>query len=628
MMNGTNLSFGSWKSPITSREISSETKLTDVQWDEDGETLVWLEGRSDRGVIVCRPGGTESQFDLTRTHFIRAGVGYGGGDFTVAHGWVYFIAANGLYRQRITAVDAELILQSPVGIACPTVSPDGQWIAFVATGDPNDSLQVVNVKPGSEPTVIAEDSTFYMQPAWHPSSERIAWVSWNHPSMPWEKSRIEFADLMRDERGITSTRQSSLTFPGCETAACFQPTFSPDGSRLACVSNESGWFNLNLFDVATLRLVSELREEAEHAPTAWVQGMRSYGWSPDGKQIHLIRSRNSFSDLVTVCVADGSATPVQGAVADYTYLRQIAVSRKGTVALLGSAPDTPLRLFTIDPVGNVTVRQRTSPEILDAAYFSSPDSLKWDSFGEPCHGLFWPPRNPDCSTNGLPPAIIKIHGGPTSQYFAEYDPETQFFTSRGYAVLALNYRGSSGYGSAYASLLRERWGEADVEDVRSATAYLTSTQRIDPNRIVLIGGSAGGFTLLLALIRYPGLFKAGICRYAVTDLKAQTDDTHKFEAHYLDNLIGPLPEYAERYVERSPVSGVDQIIDPVAIFQGSEDHVVPPSQSEVIAQSLARRRIPHLYKLYQGEGHGWRKSTTIDDYYQTLEWFLEQHVLK
>jgi len=222
---------------------------------------------------------------------------------------------------------------------------------------------------------------------------------------------------------------------------------------------------------------------------------------------------------------------------------------------------------------------------------------------------------------------VRIHGGPTDQATAAYGPATQFFVTRGYAVLEVNFRGSTGYGRAYMLALRDSWGVCDVEDAASAARYLGESGAADPARLVIYGGSSGGYTVLESLCRAPGTFRAGICLYGVSNLFALAADTHKFEARYLDLIVGPLPEAAERYRERSPIFHADLIRDPVAIFQGQEDRVVPPAQAEEIVAALRRRGVPHTYQLYPGEGHGWRRPETIEAFYAAVESFLRQHVI-
>jgi dipeptidyl aminopeptidase/acylaminoacyl peptidase len=225
-----------------------------------------------------------------------------------------------------------------------------------------------------------------------------------------------------------------------------------------------------------------------------------------------------------------------------------------------------------------------------------------------------------------PPLLIKIHGGPTSQFEADYDSDTLFYTSRGFAVLALNYRGSSGYGREYRNSIKRKWGLVDVEDVYSASTFMIREKGVDPSRIVLAGGSAGGFAVLLSLTTHPGTYRAGICRYAVSDLLTLNDETHKFESHYLEFLVGRLPEDETVFRNRSPLLQADRIQDPIALFQGSADKVVPQSQSDAIVDSLREHGVPHIYKVYPGEGHGFRKHETLIDYYETVSQFLQTHV--
>jgi dipeptidyl aminopeptidase/acylaminoacyl peptidase len=264
-----------------------------------------------------------------------------------------------------------------------------------------------------------------------------------------------------------------------------------------------------------------------------------------------------------------------------------------------------------------------------AAQLAAARPVSWPTAGGAvAHGLLYLPAGYTPGQPGpRPPAIVRIHGGPTDQATACYSASTQFFTTRGYAVLEVNYRGSTGYGRGYMLALRERWGICDVEDAVSAARYLADAGVADPGRLVIYGGSAGGYTVLESLCRAPGTFRAGICLYGVSNLFALAADTHKFEQRYLDLLVGPLPETAERYRERSPIFHADMIRDPVAIFQGAEDTVVPPAQAEEIVAALRRGGVPHIYQLYPGEGHGWRRPETIEAFYTAVDAFLRQHVI-
>jgi dipeptidyl aminopeptidase/acylaminoacyl peptidase len=280
-----------------------------------------------------------------------------------------------------------------------------------------------------------------------------------------------------------------------------------------------------------------------------------------------------------------------------------------------------------DP-GRVHIWRRSTPETLPAQAYSKPEAITWQNEdGGRSYGLYYPPCNARFESSGKPPLVVNVHGGPTSQTTDKFNLKAQFFTSRGYAFLEVNYRGSTGYGREYRNLLRGNWGLYDVQDAVSGAKHLNSLGLVDEKRLVIMGGSAGGFTVLKALEDYPGFFKAGICLYGVSNQFTLAAETHKFEAHYSDSLLGSLPEAAEVYRQRSPIFFVDRIQDPVALFQGEEDEVVKRDQSDEVAASLQQRGIPHIYHLYAGEGHGFRKAETTEHLYRTIEKFLQQYVI-
>ena len=297
------------------------------------------------------------------------------------------------------------------------------------------------------------------------------------------------------------------------------------------------------------------------------------------------------------------------------------------VAVIASSSQTPFRVAVWDGERWTTQRYSTT-ETVAAADLPTPRPITWLApDGTTVHGLFYPPTSSRFYGSGLPPAIVNIHGGPTGQARAAYSADAAFFTSRGYAYLDVNYRGSTGYGRSYMLALRERWGVVDTEDAIGAARALVDQGLADGQRLVIKGGSAGGYTVLNVLARHPGVFRAGICLYGVSNLFTLAADTHKFEERYLDSMVGPLPETADRYRAWSPIFHADGIRDPIAIFQGKEDKVVPPDQAETIVEVLRARRVPHIYRLYEGEGHGWRKTETIEAYYSDVERFLKQYVL-
>ncbi len=624
---------GLWESPIQAGDLSTALRFSDVCWDSDGKTLVWREERSDQGVLVCQSTADASPHDLDNDLSVRARVGYGGGDFTVARGCAYFAAEGRLFRQPLDQVGARPITPEDGGqCASPAVSPGGQYVLYVHSREGTDVLALVDAAGKDEPAILVEGHDFFMQPCWHPRGSQVAWIAWDHPSMPWDSAALCLGDLNPGRPLPHLVSQEILAGEPCGETAVFQPAFSPDGRYLSYATNEDGWFNLHLLDLDTGERRVLLAENAEHGLPAWVHNMRTQTWSPDGKALYFLRSREGFTSLARFDLEAQALHEVQGDLRPYTDLAQIASAPQGDLGLIAASSSIPSRIVSVSTSNQVHIHRRSSRENIGVSYLSHPQPLSWPVAPrlcvDDCHGLYYPPCNPEYGCPAPPPALIKIHGGPTSQYRAGYSAETQFFTSRGFAVLELNYRGSSGYGKAYTNALKDNWGIVDVEDTRSALEYLTSQDLAQAGRIVVMGGSAGGYTVLMSLIAYPGLFRAGICRYGVSNLFTLTEDTHKFEQHYLDSLVGKLPEQADRYRERSPVFSADKIEDPVAFFQGEADQVVPRSQSDEMVASLAGRGVPHLYQIYPGEGHGWRKSETIQDYYQKVEQFLRQYVIE
>jgi dipeptidyl aminopeptidase/acylaminoacyl peptidase len=614
-------------------------RLIDAQWDESG-TLLWLEGRAGRNVLVVQPPGGDAPRDLSAEFAARSRLGYGGGEFSVSHrrpsgrqaegGLVFFAeAASGrLYRQSLASGTAHPLTPGFGYAASPRLSPDGLWVAFVHSYEGNDSLGIVDVEGRLWPHRLVSGDDFYMQPAWHPDCRRIAWVAWNHPNMPWDGTFLRLGSLAFPQMGLPTLRQV-VTLAGSADTAIFQPEFSPDGRSLAYVSDQSGWGHIYLHDLESGDTRQLTHGEAEHGLPAWIQDMRTYGFAPDGKSLVCIRRECGFASLWRLDLETGGERRID-LPPEYTWLEQIAVSPlDGEVVLQASGGRTPKRLIAIHPDGKTRVLRRSDAEDLPPESYSLPEPITWSGMdGGNVYGLFYPPQSEQFEGTGLPPLIVQVHGGPTSARNASFDDEVQFFTSRGYAVLQVNHRGSTGYGRVYQDRLRGNWGVYDVQDSVSGARYLAEAGRVDGTKLVIRGGSAGGFTVLKALEDYPGVFKAGVNLYGVSDqFDFLVGSTHKFEERYNDTMLGPFPEAATLYKERSPLFFVDQIQDPIAVFQGEDDIVVPRHHSDAVVESLKRRGVPHVYHLYPGEGHGFSKPETIEHYYTEVEKFLRQYVI-
>lgn len=622
--------YGMWSSPISALMVSRRLRLEDVQWSSDGRTLLWVEGRGAGGVLVAREID-EAERELSGELSVRAGVGYGGGEFTTAGGLAVFSDHGGRLFRRGLVLGEPLPITPPFGAAAsPAISPDGSRVMYVFSDGKTDLLAEADIKGVQWPVQLTRGADFYMQPAWHPSGDMIAWVEWDHPNMPWDGARLMTAGVLpakHESSPFTPRLQNQLLVDGGDQTPVSQPAFSADGRYLAYIVANGEWEDLVLYDLENKKKIILVHGDGYHLMQPnWIQGMRFFGWSHDSKRIFYIRNMHGVSQLWCAGVEDGVEKQID--ITPYTWIKQISVSPvEDRLAFIGSGPCVPPRVVTWFE-GKIRVEKRSTPENVPPEYYPTPREITWKApDGTPVFGLFYPPTNPVFECDGLPPAIVNIHGGPTSQAVTEFSSEIAFYASRGYAWLEVNHRGSTGFGRRYQNILRGRWGEVDREDAAGAAAALKDQGLADPSKLVIKGGSAGGYTVLNALIHHPGIFKAGLCLYGVSNLFTIEIDSHKFEEHYNASMVGTLPEAAEKFRAWSPVFHAQKIRDSLAIFQGSADRVVPPGQAEQILAVLRENRIPHIYRLYEGEGHGFRKSETIVDYLAQVEHFLQQNVL-
>lgn len=617
------LPYGLWPSPVTPSMVGQNIRLEDVQWDSDDRTLVWLERRSGKGVLVVRPDEGVRR-DLTDDQSVRGGVGYGGGDFSISQGNVFFVEADGRLYRRSLGYDRPHPITPPFGrAASPVLSPDGSWIVYVFSDGTTDLLALVDVKGKEWPVQLVRGADFYMQPSWHPGAEQLAWIEWNHPNMPWDGTRLKLGRIGGEP---LPRLQEETLIAGDENTPVCQPLFSPDGRWLSYVISNGEWDDLVLYNLETSeRRVLVHGEGFMLALPAWGQGGRSYGWHHSGRKLYTIRNHAGRSALWEVDL-EGHSREID--ISPYTWITQLAVSSiDDQVAFLASAPHIPDRIVCWNGkrlyVECHSESEGVPPDMLPVA-----QPIHWlDENGSPVYGTYYPPSNSSYTSSGLPPAVVHVHGGPTSAVPEAYSAERVFFTTRGYAWLDLNYRGSTSFGRTYQKAMRQRWGDVDTRDAEGAAKALVDQKLADGKKLIILGGSAGGYLVLNALVHYPGLYKAGICLYGVSSLFTLAMDTHKFEAHYTDSMVGFLPEAAERYHAWSPIFHADKIRDPLAVFQGGMDKVVLPVQSEEIVTALQKHGVPYIYKLYENEGHGFRHTENIIDYLEQTERFLKQYVL-
>jgi len=607
--------YGSWTSPITFDLVANEGGVGYGYLSVDCDGLYWLESRpqeSGRQALVFRPHGgspvevVPSGFNVrTRVHE------YGGGAWFRDGGTVYcsHFDDSRLYRIDGPGADPWPITPQPPAphawrYADGRLFGGGRLIVCVrethGDGEPVNELVVLPADGSSEPRVVAHGRDFYGAPRPSRDGRRLAWLAWDHPHMPFEGTDLCVGDLESDGSCANARRVA-----GSATESIFQPEWGPDGA-LYFVSDRTGWSNLYVEREGEVHALT--REEADLGYPLWVFDLTRYAFLDDGR-VACVFTRDAVDGLELLDPGTGRLSRVD---LPYTSFHSPSLQAHGTrLYFPATSPTEPSAIVELDvDSGERDVLRRSTDMRLDESYISVPAAISFPGTdGLTSHGFLYPPKNPDFSapSDELPPLIVYVHGGPTAHVPPVLQLSVQFFTSRGIAVVDLNYGGSTGYGREYRDRLRGRWGEVDVEDSAAAARYLAERGDADPARIEITGGSAGGYTTLLALAVRDD-FAAGTSQFGVADLVTFHEDTHKFESRYDEYLVGKWPDDIELYRDRSPVSHADSISRPLLLLQGLDDKVVPPAQAEVIVEALEERGVPHAYIAFAGEGHGFRKS--------------------
>ncbi|GAB1420985.1 prolyl oligopeptidase family serine peptidase [Anaerolineales bacterium] len=623
-MNKTQKPYGQWSSPIGASDLALSLRLNDVKWDTNNDTLVWHERRAGKGILTMQSQESAPRELNDERVSVGGGIGYGGGYFSIHEGFIYFCDGSRIFKQNLSGGMAKAITPEYGQVASPAISPDGKWMVYIFSDQHNDGLAIVDTDGQHWPQKLLFDSDFVMQPVWNPNGQQIACVTWQHPYMPWNQSELKLIDLEIPATGLLPFVKKVNVLKAADDVAISQPAYSPDGKYLSYLSDESDWVQIYFYDLKTGQHQQITDAPADHGGPAWIQDMRHYAWQQDSQNLVYILNEKGFMSVWNYKLAEKVSERID-ALNDYTYFEQISSGIDHQIAMVASSPTQATRIISYSDEKGIRVHKRSETENLDQDFYSEAQALVWPGKdGGEVHGLFYPAHNPGFEAKGLAPVIIKIHGGPSSQQRSRFELETQFFTSRGIAVLHVNHRGSTGYGKEYLNRHQYQWGIIDVEDSVAALDYLKEKQLADSDRAVILGGSAGGYTVLQALCDYPNRFKAGICAYGISNLFTMEMATHKFESHYNSWLIGPLPETAERWRERSPLFKADQIRDPLFIFHGKLDKVVPIDQAESLIKSLKGL---YFYHMYENEGHSWRYPETIKDYYERVLEFLLLQVI-
>ncbi|MBW4604424.1 MAG: S9 family peptidase [Calothrix sp. FI2-JRJ7] len=602
--------YGSWKSPITTDLITGAT-IGLGQISLDGEDIYWTELRpteKGRNVIVKQaPNGnihdvTPDGFNVrTRVHE------YGGGAYFVVNGTVYFsnFADQRLYYQsgeNAVALTPDVAMRYGDGIL------DAQRNRIICVcedhtageHEPVNKLVAINLENSDIQTLISGND-FYTSPRLSPDGLQLAWLTWNHPKMPWDSAELWVGDVQSDG-SIGNTKKIA---GGASESVC-QPEWSKDG-RLYFILDRTGWWNIYRTTDDSIENLTPV--SAEFGKPQWILGTCTYGIESNNRIIC------SYTEQGTWKLASLDITSRQLETFDlpYTEISSLQVA-PGKVVFNGGAPTQPTELVVLDLATlQRTVLRRASEVTIDSGYLSQVKGIEFPTTnGKTAFAIFYPPQNQDYTAPDAekPPLLVKSHGGPTAATSTSLSLSIQYWTSRGIGVLDVNYGGSTGYGREYRQRLEGTWGIVDVDDCANGAKYLVEQGLVDGNRLAIAGGSAGGYTTLCALT-FRDTFKAGASYYGVSDLEALARDTHKFESRYLDGLIGAYPERKDLYIERSPVHFTEKLACPVIFFQGLEDKIVPPNQAEIMVEALQQKGLPVAYVAFPGEQHGFRSAENI-----------------
>jgi len=622
-MDSTVAPYGSWPSPIEAATVArAGRRLGAAAIAADG-AVWWAEGRPDEGgrVVLMRrePGGEPNEATPAGTNVRTRVHEYGGGAWRlVGADLVVFVdfGDQRLYRLRLgeepVAISPEPAAGGALHYADMWPTPDGEGLVCVrethGEGEAVNEIVSLPLDGSAEPQVLASGRDFYSFPRVSPDGAWLAWTCWDHPNMPWDGTELWVAPL-------ADSGEERLVAGGAEESV-FQPEWGPDG-HLYFVSDRDGWWNLYRAREPGAELSGEegalmqlTEEEADFAHPQWLFGGATYAFLEDGA-IACVRCQGAEERLFLLQPEGWEPADLGLPFTSFGY--PVLSARGHSVAFAASTPESETAVVLYDADGGeMEIVRSSSEEPVDPAYVSRPRAIEFPTGdGAVAHGFYYPPANPGFSApeGELPPLIVESHGGPTSHATPALSREFLYWTSRGIGVVDVNYRGSSGYGRAYRNELRGTWGVVDTEDCVAAAQYLAEQGEADGERLAIRGGSAGGYATLCALT-FHDAFAAGASYFGVADVEALARDTHKFESRYLDRLIGPYPERADLYRERSPINYVERLRSPVILFQGLEDEVVPPNQAETMVAALAQNGVPHAYLPFEGEQHGFRRAET------------------
>jgi len=600
---------GTWESPITSEMlVGGAVRLGEIV--VDGDDVWWAETRPDEGgrTVLVRNGTDQTDQNINVRTLVHE---YGGSAWRVRNGVLVYsqYSDQRLYRLdklgNSIPLTPEPEIQQSYRYADGRITNNENWYVCVrelhasSAEEPSNEIVAVPLDGSQQIRVLVSGPDFVSSPRVSKEGDQIAWVQWNHPNMPWDDTQLCIASL--DEMLLSNQKVIKS-----QAESFFQPEWDDQGN-LHVVSDRNNWWNLFRVDQSTneIDLTALTNIEAEIGLPQWVFGQSRYAFV--GDQIWFVY-RKAGIDRLAILSLDGQFERIE---IDATEIESVVNYQDGIVATVSSwKAESSVMSITREGIRPLSKIRDLN---IDESWFPIPQTFTYQtSDSEEAHALFYPPTNPEYEINEKekPPLIVLAHGGPTAAARRQLQLAITYWTSRGFGVADVDYRGSTGYGRAFRNRLHDSWGLADVEDCVAVAKYLVAQKKVDKNKLAIKGGSAGGFTVLAALT-FHDTFTAGASRYGIADLAILAKDTHKFESRYLDRLVGKWPEDEETYRQRSPIHHIEQLSTPMVILQGSEDPIVPPNQAHLMAQKLKENDIPHALIEFSDEGHGFRKAPNI-----------------
>jgi dipeptidyl aminopeptidase/acylaminoacyl peptidase len=614
--------------PLPLDRVCLAHTLAEPAFGDSRDDLFYVKTADGRRSIIRQSAATGLAQVITTQPMPKGGIGYGGAIFHARGRWLVYAAEDGrLHQVDLKTGRQQAITLPSEGVAAPVISPCGRFVAFLSEKDGRCNVLLAELGGKALPVKLSDDPWYAFNPAFSIDGQRIAWQEWNEMDMPWDESRLQIARFARPLHNSSTVHEifplsvTTISRPGVSFSS---PQFSPDGKSLAFTSDETGWRSLWVSDADGSNAVRLDTGEGEIGKPDWVPGLVSMRWSGDGRSIYAVRRHESRDAILRVAWPESEVTALD---TEWTEVSGLNVFQDSLV-FMGAKGTSPPMLVTLEGKGRTECARATSAVgVIDVSSLSEPEVVSWKTAGgATTWGILYPARISGTAAEPRP-LIVFVHGGPTADKALTWDPQAQYFATRGWHYLVLNYRGSTGFGRKYQDSLNGEWGLLDVQDARSGAINLIDSGRVDPKRAVIMGGSAGGYTTLMALVRDPDFWAAGVSLYGIGNMYEVKQGSHRFEVNYEERLIGKLPEAGALWKERSPLTHVKNVRAPVLLFHGTEDKAVPYQQSVEFAEAVRRNGGLADLVSYQGEGHGFLKEANRRDLIEQIERFLNKYVI-